>query len=79
MDIVLEHLIIHVNVILGGLELIVQLTVDVIIIQLATNGLVHVTSVKIGPLGSFANIASKSNNMNLKKILYLHYNPIITL
>lgn len=78
MDIVLEHLIIHVSVILGGLELIVQLTVGVIIIQPATKGLVHVTSVKIGPLGRFANIASKSNKINFKKI-YLHYNSIIVL
>jgi len=65
MDIVLEHLTIHVNVISDGLELIVQLTVGVIIIQPATNDLVHVTSVKIGPLGSFANIASKSNEINV--------------
>jgi len=67
MAIVLEHLIIHANVISDGLELIVQLTVGVIIIQHAMNGLVHVTSVKIGPLDSFVNIASKSNKF-LKKI-----------
>lgn len=64
MDIVLEHLTIHVSVISGGLELIVQSIVGVIIIQPATNDLVHVTSAKIGPLGSFANIASKSSEIN---------------
>jgi len=64
MDIVLEHLTIHVSVILGGLELIVQLIVGVIIIQPVTNDLVHVTSAKIGPPGSFANIASKSSEIN---------------
>lgn len=63
MAIVLEHLIIHANVILDGLELIVQLTVGVIIIQLAMNDLVHVISVKIGPLDSSVNIASKFNKL----------------
>lgn len=59
MVIVLVHLIIHVNVILDGLGLIVQLTVDVITIRLAMYGLEHVTNVKIGPVDSFVNIASK--------------------
>jgi len=63
MDIVLEHLIIHANVILDGLELIVQLTVGVITIQLAMNDLVYVISVKIGPQDSFVNIASKFNKL----------------
>lgn len=64
MAIVSEHLIIHVNVILGGLDLIVQLTVGVIIIQPAMNGLVYVTCVKIGLLDNFVNIASKFNEIN---------------
>jgi len=70
MAIVLEHLIIHVNVILGGLELIVQLTVGVIIIQLVTSDLVHVTSVKIGQLGSFVNFASKFDEYILKNTIF---------
>lgn len=56
---VLVHLIIHVNVILDGRGLIVQLTVDVIIIRLAMYGLEHVTNVKIGLMDNFANIASR--------------------
>lgn len=59
MDIVSVLLIIHVNAILGGLVLTVQLTVDVIIIPLVIHGLVHVTNVKIGLLDDFVNTASK--------------------
>lgn len=61
MVIVLVHLIIRVNVIWDGQDPIVQLTVVVIIIPLVMNGLENVTSVKIGLLDSFVNIASKSD------------------
>lgn len=71
MDTVLVLLIIHVNVILGGLALIVLLTVDATIILLVIHDLVHVTSVKIGLLGDFVNTASKLLSLysKLKKII----------
>lgn len=59
MAIVSVHLIIRVNAILGGQDPIVQLTAVVIIIPPATNDPENVTIVKIGPLDSFVNIASK--------------------
>lgn len=65
MVIVLEHLNIHVNVILGGLDLIVQLIVGAIIIPHVVNGLEYVTSVKIGRLDSFVNIASKLDKLKI--------------
>lgn len=59
MAIVLVRPTILVNVILDGLVLIAQLTVDVITILPVIIDLVYVISVKIGPLDNFVNIASK--------------------
>lgn len=59
MAIVSVHLIILVNAIWDGQDPIVQLTAVVITIPLATTSLENVTIVKIGPLDSFVNIASK--------------------
>lgn len=64
MVIALVHLTTLVNVIWGGLVLIVPSTVGVIIIPLVMNNQEYVISVKIGLLDNFVNTASKLNELH---------------
>lgn len=78
MVIVLVHLSTLVNVIWGGLALIVLSTVDVIITPPVTNNQEYVISVKIGPLDNFVNNASKLLTKTVCKYFFVHPKSIKT-